>query len=128
MQERRTNKRVKGKNSVAVKILASKDAPGLVGKTFFCSTDDISSEGLRFCVHTLVPVGSMLELRVAFSIPPRAFTHIGRVVWEKEVDGSNPFAIGVKFTETARAEMLNWKDLVSVRIQQAEELGEGLAP
>ena len=66
-RERRQDPRVSAEDGVAITVLASPDAPALEGRTFFCVTRDLSVGGLRFCVHTEVPLESMLELRVEIS-------------------------------------------------------------
>ncbi|MFH0879219.1 MAG: PilZ domain-containing protein, partial [Lentisphaerota bacterium] len=97
-------------------------------KTFFCSTDDLSVGGLRFCVHTHVPVGAKLELNVALTNPVASFKHVGRVVWVREVQQENPFAVGVQFTESAPEVLLKWKGLMERKITALQPAPKKITP
>ena len=120
-QDRRAHPRLRERDSVAVKILASDVTPELVGRTFFCSTDDLSIEGLRFCVHTEVPLDAVLELRVAMQEPAAVFTHIGTVVYVKRVENENPFAIGVHITETKEGQLGDWVTTLTRKLAEVRK-------
>ncbi|MDA0323329.1 MAG: PilZ domain-containing protein [Verrucomicrobia bacterium] len=117
-EDRRWHPRVPEEDKVTVTILASPDSLDLEGRTFFCSTRDISAGGLRFCVHSDVPVDAKLELRVELASPVDVFTHVGRVVWEKELEEDGFFAhyIGVQFVETKENRQLAWRSMVSKKL------------
>jgi hypothetical protein len=117
-EDRRVHPRVTEEDKVTVTILASPDSLDLEGRTFFCSTRDISAGGLRFCVHSDVPVEAMLELRVELVSPVDVFTHVGRVVWEKEMEEDGFFAhyIGVQFVETKESRQMAWRTMVSRKL------------
>ena len=59
-------------------------------------TRDLSVGGLRFCVHTEVPLESMLELRVEISNANEIYVHEGRVAWlgEVEMEGIREYVKG----------------------------------
>ena len=117
MQERRRHARVPSRSKVAVKIISAPQAPSLQNRTFFCTTEDISRSGLRFCADTPVAVDTTMELRVSFAHPLRAFVHVGRAVWvREEPDGDQArYAIGMTFTNTAAATQIEWKALLAER-------------
>jgi len=121
MENRRIYQRLNEQNSVAVRVLTAPEAATLEGKTYFCTTEDLSAGGLRFNVSAPVPVGTVLELRVAFSQPISAYRHIGKVVWLKETpDQSSPYSVGVEFTDTAPNDVAAWEKLVDQKINMKE--------
>ncbi|NCC52658.1 MAG: PilZ domain-containing protein [Spartobacteria bacterium] len=121
MDDRRTHQRLNEQNSVAVRILSAPEADALEGKTYFCTTEDLSAGGLRFNVSAPVPVGTVMEIRVAFSQPISAYRHIGKVVWVKEdTDQAPPYAVGVEFTDTAPNDVAAWEKLVDQKINMKE--------
>ncbi|HBA84423.1 MAG TPA: hypothetical protein DCZ95_10050 [Verrucomicrobia bacterium] len=117
-QERRIHPRIYENNSVAVTIVSAPEAPSLVKKVFFCTTQDLSAGGMRFNVSADVPVGTRLEMRVAVKSPSGAFKHVGRVVWVKEASGIQPYSVGVEFTDTPATTLAAWKDLVAMKLAQ----------
>jgi c-di-GMP-binding flagellar brake protein YcgR len=117
-RERRIHPRIRERNSVAVRVVSAPDTPSLVQKVFFCTTEDLSAGGMRFNVHTAVPVNSHLELRVAVKNPTGAYKHVGRVVWVKEMDGTQPYAVGVQFTDTPATTLAAWKEFVALKLAQ----------
>ena len=121
MKERRRHPRVSSESKVAVKVLASPEAPELQNRTFFCTTADISQSGLRFCADTPVTVDTTLELRVSFARPLRAFVHIGQAVWVREDSEIEDFryAIGVTFTNTSTTTHIEWKALLAQMREEA---------
>jgi len=116
-QDRRKDDRFREKAQVAVTVLSAPEAPDLVDRTFFCPTADLSLHGMRLSVHVSVPVGAVIQLRVAFVNPLRAFTHDGRVVWgRKDETGRHPFALGVEFPQLPPAEADAWRDMIERKL------------
>jgi hypothetical protein len=127
MEERRANERLREENRVAVTILSADDAPELINHTFFCPTEDVSSAGLRLCVHLPVPVGVSLELRIAFLRPLRTFRHEGHVVWLKQSGGQRfPYAIGIELTRLQDGAVEAWNRIIATKlsVRAAETAGE----
>ena len=55
--------------------------------------------GLRLKLHVQVPVRTIMQLRIAFIKPLRAFRLEGRSVWAQNSDSSSrSFVCGVEFT------------------------------
>jgi hypothetical protein len=104
--ENRHFKRLEERNRVTVTVLSAPDAPDIERKSFYCWTHDLSAGGLKFCVHSHVPMGAVLKLEVAFRKPNDTFLHIGQVMWEQEYEEHGILSswLGVKFTETTGGE------------------------
>lgn len=100
--ENRQFKRLEERNRVTVTVLSAPEAPDIERKSFYCWTHDLSIGGLKFCVHSHVPMGATLKLEITFKEPRETFMHIGRVMWEQEYeeDGILSSWLGVKFSET----------------------------
>jgi hypothetical protein len=119
MRERRTGKRVQEEAQAAVTVLSAEDAPELVNKTFFCPTENLSVTGLRLSVQANVPVGSVLELRIAFTQPLRSFQHTGRVVWIRKDDrGRLTHALGIEFTHVSIEVEDAWRDMIARKLKR----------
>jgi hypothetical protein len=80
MQEQRDSARHGERGQVAVTVLSSPLAPDLELETFYCSIADVSDGGLGFDVHTKVPCGAVLKLKVQLLEPVEEFLHRGTVV------------------------------------------------
>lgn len=84
-------------------VLSAPQASYLEGRHYYCHTENLSAGGFRFCVHSQVPLASILKIEVTFSGPDEeTFVHIGRVAWEQEFkdDGLAARWLGVEITET----------------------------
>ena len=115
--DRRTHDRLREENRVSVTVLSAEEAPELEGKTFFCSTEDVSIGGLRLCIHVPAPIDSVLKLLVAFISPLRSFTHIGLVTWIKKTGGKYPYATGIQFTDSATREDADaWRGAIETKL------------
>jgi Tfp pilus assembly protein PilZ len=101
-----------------ITVLSAPAAPDLEGKTFFCSTADISVGGLRFHVHRALPLESLLKLLVALVDPLQTFTHVGRVIWLRETEEGRQYAVGVQFTDGEPEVNKAWQQLVAEKLTQ----------
>lgn len=119
-RDRRWNPRVNEQDRVTITVLHAPEAGELEGRVFYCSTRDIAAGGLRFCVHTIVPVASELELRVEAPNPADCYVHVGVVVWVREVeeDGMIAYHIGVRFSKTRDNRQIAWRNMVQYRLRQ----------
>ncbi len=99
--EQREFPRIEERNRVTVTVLSAPEAPEIESKSFYCWTHDLSVGGLKFCVHSHVPMGAILKLEVVFTDPHETFRHIGQVMWEQEFEEEGILSswLGVKFTE-----------------------------
>lgn len=111
-RERRRSQRVQRDERVLVKIVSS-SAEELTGKIARCTTEDISSEGVRLRFEEPLPVGSTLDLRI--NVHDRAGTFIltGRVVWCREERASElAYAAGVEFQREGSDDLDAWRAML----------------
>jgi len=121
-EDKRETPRLEERNKVTVTVLSSPEAPEIERKNFYCWTRDLSVGGLKFTVHTHVPIGAVLKLEVSFiSEAGEVFRHIGRVMWEQEFeeDGIISSWLGVKFTETlgGDARLRDWENIIREKLE-----------
>jgi Tfp pilus assembly protein PilZ len=97
-------------------------APCLEGEVFWCTTRDLSAGGLRMVVHSQVPIGTKVRLRVVFTEPPAEFEHLSHVVWSttKCVDIVHTYSIGLEFSSTDGQSDYKWSDLISAPMLKPE--------
>jgi len=120
--DKRETPRLEEKNRVTVTVLSSPEAPDIERKSFYCWTHDLSEGGLKFAVHTHVPIGAVLKLEVAFiQGTNEVFRHIGRVMWEQDFDDEGIISswLGVKFTETLGGEerLNEWARVIGEKLK-----------
>ena len=112
-EDRRQYPRVPERSRVTVTVLSAPDAPEIESRSFFCWTSDLSVGGLKFCVHSPVPVGSLLKLEVRLENPFEMFLHFGKVMWEQEIKDEDLVSVwlGVRISETlgGEARMAVWR-------------------
>jgi hypothetical protein len=100
--DRRVHPRFEERSRVTVSVLSAPDAPHIESRSYYCWTRDLSAGGMRFCVHSRVPIGAILKLEVLFDDRREVFRHIGKVMWAQEFndDGVISNWLGVQITET----------------------------
>ena len=128
-RERRRFRRLIDKNIVLVTLLAVPEHKELEGRTFTCTTADISTGGVRLVASTKIPVGTVMELRVAAVNPPAAFRHVGRVSWALEVLSPPASFVGIEFTTQDEKTNSAWHRFVDKKIPTPvglDELPEGV--
>ncbi len=116
MDERRKHPRIPYDTAVHVKLYTVYGQEDLSGKNLFCTTSDISVNGIQLTVDRPLLVGTSMELRVAIIDPPTAFAHLAQVRWAREV-GPQQYHVGVEFTGASTERMEAWNNLVR-HIQQ----------
>ena len=116
MRERRKHRRVSDKNIVLVTLLTAPGQRELEGRTFTCTTADISVGGIRLISSMKIPVGTVIELRVAAVSPPAAFKFVGRVSWQLEVLSPPAFFVGIEFTSSEPGTNVAWHKFVEHKI------------
>lgn len=115
-RERRRHRRLLDKNIVLVTLLSVPEAKELEGRTFTCTTADISGGGVRLVASTKIPVGTVMELRVAAVNPPAAFRHVGRVSWALEVLSPPACFVGIEFTTQDDKAVAGWREFVAKKV------------
>jgi c-di-GMP-binding flagellar brake protein YcgR len=124
MAERRGEIRLGREDSVAVTVLSAPGVPDVEGRTFFCTTADVSVGGIKIVTDTRIPGSSVLEMRVAFSDPLQSFKHRGRVVWVSEMEDAKQYAIGIELLDRSSNAMIQWSRLISTKIEAAARARE----
>jgi hypothetical protein len=107
-REKRKHPRVLDKNIVLVTLLTVPGQRDLEGRSFTCTTADLSVGGVRLISSMKIPVGTILELRVAAVSPPSAYKFVGRVSWQLEVLSPPAFFVGIEFTSADPATTASW--------------------
>ena len=110
--DRRRWQRVAARSRVSVMVVSAPEVPSLEGKRYYCWTEDISAGGLRFRVHSKVPLAAILKLDVQLEGSPQgSFLHMGRVAWEQEFEENGLVSrwLGVEITETLGGEDRFWR-------------------
>ena len=120
MQERRDSARHGERGQVAVTVLSSPLAPDLEMETFYCSIADVSDGGLGFDVHTEVPCGAVLQLKVQLLEPVEEFLHRGTVVrcadsWRDLVLSCR---IGVRLANGSEDTQRAWVEAITRRLSR----------
>jgi hypothetical protein len=118
--EKRVHDRLEERNRVTVTVLSAPEAPEIERKSFYCWTHDLSVGGLKFCVHSHVPMGAILKLEVTFTEPRETFRHLGQVMWEQEFEEEGILSswLGVKFTETLGGDprLASWASILESKL------------
>ena len=81
-------------------------------RTIFCSTADLSVDGLRLRIEKPIPTDTAVRVTVIFSAPPKYFEHIGRVRWLRESEEGGSYDIGVEFMAKNAAEIYAWREFL----------------
>lgn len=109
--ERRHGARLLRDEHVVVKIIASPEAPALVGIPVDCSTVDISTDGLRLLLECPVVSGSHLALEVDASEGGEKYFLGGEVAWSRETEAAGVFLIGVHLLDDTAGQLERWRSL-----------------
>jgi len=112
MDEQRANPRVDKQNHATLTVESSADAASLEKETFTCLTKDLSVSGLQFSAFVKPPVGTILQIQIAFQRPVRVFSHTVRVAWTRSNDDGT-YAVGVEITDTTREILESWETFVT---------------
>jgi hypothetical protein len=119
--EKRRLPRLEECDKVTVTVLSSPNAPQIEHKKFHCWTQDLSEGGLKFKAHSYVPIGTTVNVEVLFLSDSVVFRHLGRVVWEREVneEGLLVSELGVKFTKIIGGEdqLESWKEAIKSKLE-----------
>ena len=105
--ERRRWPRVARRNRISLTILSAPEALSLEGRRYYCWTEDLSLGGIRFRVHSRVPLGAVLKMEIQpDQVADSSFVHIGRVAWEQEFEENGLVSrwLGVEISETLGGE------------------------
>lgn len=103
-QERRTDKRIIRTEAFSLKIIFTSENPGLLGKSLYGSTIDISASGLRLALQKQLPVDSTIDVVVILKGSPKQYFLSGKVRWCKKADDKNNYHVGVALQDLINTE------------------------
>jgi len=117
MNDNRADPRFEEKDIVNITVSAASEGTGLLERTFFGLTRDLSASGLSFSVQTPPTVGATLKLTVVFFSPQRSVKGLtGRVAWVQRVPAGGRHVVGVDLSESAMPRLIEWKRAIGKRI------------
>jgi hypothetical protein len=99
--ERRVDARIRAEERVFAEITACEARPELIGRTFSCSTQNVSVRGIRLNLAVEVPLGAGLQLSVGLGGKSTMLDLEGRVAWVTESDPAGFFMLGIEFDESS---------------------------
>ncbi|MFU8779389.1 MAG: PilZ domain-containing protein [Kiritimatiellia bacterium] len=113
----RREPRIAVRTPIRLTVLSAPNIPAIEGRCYDCWTDDLSWRGVRFRVHTRVPLAAILKMDIELlDRGDGSFLHMGRVAWEQEFeeDGLISRWLGVEITETIGDEdcIRRWRQLI----------------
>jgi len=110
--ERRAHPRYKAADRVCVTALPKGEGVS-ESETFYCTTDDLSADGLRFSGRASFEKGQILDLLVVRGHAYWGFSLKGRVAWVKK-GASDPAlcSFGIEFTEVPEQTRLAWREAI----------------
>ena len=113
IRERRQDQRFLVNDDFQVKILFSSDDPRMLGKTFTCSTVDVSKSGVQVNSEQPLAVKSVLDLSIKVNGSDKEYLVTGDVKWCKPSAGiSHAVGIQLKKRSGTPTDLADWKSLV----------------
>jgi len=87
---------------------AAPDAPE-ESRTIFCTTDNLSTHGVRLALDTIIPVHSPVRVTVLFKEPARRFDHLGHVRWLHKDERDQRITLGIEFSNDDPSALATWR-------------------
>lgn len=114
ISDRRKDPRFLVDDNFQVKVLFSSDNPKALGRSFDCSTIDVSKSGLQINSHEPFIVNSVLDLSVSVKDSEKEFLLTGNVQWCKPSNGGIAHRVGIKLKARAGnpTDLDRWKQLI----------------
>ena len=105
--ERRVEERQPCQSRLFIQITACAEAD-LVGTTFSCHSQDVSSDGMCITSEAFVPAGAKLDLWVENDTRPGKYFLTSDVRWVAPMDG-NRCCIGLELQESPTTDLELWR-------------------
>lgn len=114
VNDRRKDPRILCDDNFQVKVLFSSDDPKMLGKTYDCSTIDVSKSGLQLTSNEAVIVNSVLDLAVSVKGNDKEFLLTGDVKWCRKGTEVTAFKVGISLKPRAGTptDLDDWKKLI----------------
>jgi len=109
---RRNSERLNQKGYIKVSIVSRNMF--LNRKQFWCTTRDLSGGGLKMVMHSNIPIGTMMRVKVVFIDPAATFEHMASVAWVKENNDEviKVYDVGIRFSSTLGKGNHEWEDML----------------
>lgn len=98
-EDRRADPRIEHTTDLALKIVFSSAAPGLLGKNLDGKTVDISASGLRISLDRPIEIDSVLDVWIIMKKENKKYFLTGNVRWCNETDQPGVYHAGVVLRE-----------------------------
>jgi Tfp pilus assembly protein PilZ len=93
--ERRVDERIVQTAAFSLKIIFTSENPGLLGRSLYGSTIDISASGLKLALQSELPVDSTIDVVVTLKSNPKQYFLSGKVRWCKKADNEGNYHVGI---------------------------------
>ena len=93
--ERRADERIAQTAAFSLKIIFTSHNPGLLGKSLYGSTIDISASGLKLALQNELPLDSTIDVVVTLKGNPKQYFLSGKVRWCKKADDKGNYHVGI---------------------------------
>jgi len=112
MKDRRKEKRLKDDNEINITIVDNEKKP-IKGKRLNGRTMDISGSGAKIKTHTLLPVYTLIVIKIKLKKLKKTITTTGIVKWTIRTLKDKFFIEGIEFVNSPSQEILQLKDYIS---------------
>lgn len=109
--EKRVHTRYAAADRICITLLPD-DENAAETETFYCQTDDISAEGLRFTGDAPLTRGQVVNILVVRESAYWGFSLKGRVVWVKPGEPANSSSFGIQFFDLPEPTRRAWSEAV----------------
>lgn len=111
--ERRKNPRLPADRKLMVSVVTAPGEDALEGASMHCPAVDISADGVRLLLDTLLPAGAEVELWLKAVSRPEPLLLNGVVRWGREAPQTGHYWVGVELSGSTDAERQAWEGLFS---------------
>tara|TARA_B100000809_G_scaffold241054_1_gene263915 strand:+ start:716 stop:1087 length:372 start_codon:yes stop_codon:yes gene_type:complete len=106
----RRNPRLKThRRAIVVRIGAIDENAVETNETLMCSLSDLSVNGTRLSVGSLIPKGSPVKVTIIFKNPACHFDLLGEVRWVSKSSEPNRWLTGIQFKKTPEGDLGAWE-------------------
>ncbi len=110
--EARKESRQGFKDAIFIEILASSSPTSNDQVVLECTTEDVSSSGLKIKTDHPLLLCSILELNLSFTRSKKEFQLIGEVRWTRKIDDCH-YEAGFELLDADHADMQAWESFLS---------------
>jgi len=119
-EERRREPRLPREERIFVKILWAVGDDSLAGKTYYCSTQDVSARGLKIRTEHDIPTGCAVCCWIGALDSPGTVVLNGEVKWAKRLAKEDAFLVGVELRPEPEDEFRAWNEIVMEKMQSEQ--------